>query len=418
MKLTVFQSDKGDCLLLSAGQNSEKVHVLIDGGMAASYTEHASRKLSSLPQLDLVYVSHIDEDHISGVLRLVDDAFDWRVFNFRQEKGVAHPRPKSSEPPPIRRIWHNAFHDQVKKNSGAIEDIAIATASMAAAAPDLQELALEYQNLANSVPQAIQLSQRISSKQLGVRHNEGKGKLLMAGAGQKPIRIGPMTFTIIGPFSDELRELRKEWNAWLEANDERVRKMRARAASDAKNILVASVDDIESHLSARTTDLGDRARVTVPNLASLMTLVEEGSRSLLLTGDGHWETILRGLERTKKMAKGGTLHVNVLKVQHHGAEFNLSEEFCRRVTADHYVFCGNGAHSNPDLRVIDAIIASRAGGKKKFKLWFNSHHTVTKPRYKAHMEEVEALVRRHATKHGDKLQFEFLTEGAFRPITV
>jgi beta-lactamase superfamily II metal-dependent hydrolase len=58
---------------------------------------------------------------------------------------------------------------------------------------------------------------------------------------------------------------------------------------------------------------------------------------------------------------GKNLHVDVLKVQHHVAEFNIDEEFCRRITARHYVFCGNGEHENPDLDVVDAILNSRLG---------------------------------------------------------
>jgi hypothetical protein len=45
--------------------------------------------------------------------------------------------------------------------------------------------------------------------------------------------------------------------------------------------------------------------------------------------------------------------VDVLKIQHHGSENNLDEQFARTVSADHYVFCGNGSHGNPETDVID-----------------------------------------------------------------
>ena len=71
MKVRVFQSDKGDCLLLTsrAGAN-----VLVDGGMADAFTRPRTRPFSGgspppASKLDLVYVSHIDQDHISGVLQ-------------------------------------------------------------------------------------------------------------------------------------------------------------------------------------------------------------------------------------------------------------------------------------------------------------------------------------------------------------
>ena len=70
MKLTVFQSEKGDCLLLTS-QNARR-RILVDGGMRASYQTFVAPALGDLASrgeaLDLVYVSHIDQDHIAGVL--------------------------------------------------------------------------------------------------------------------------------------------------------------------------------------------------------------------------------------------------------------------------------------------------------------------------------------------------------------
>lgn len=38
MKLTVFQSDKGDCLLLTSTTGNRPARVLVDGGMRASFS--------------------------------------------------------------------------------------------------------------------------------------------------------------------------------------------------------------------------------------------------------------------------------------------------------------------------------------------------------------------------------------------
>ncbi len=48
-----------------------------------------------------------------------------------------------------------------------------------------------------------------------------------------------------------------------------------------------------------------------------------------------------------------------LKVQHHGASANVTSDFARRVTANHYLFCGNGAHHNPELEVVKAFAEAR-----------------------------------------------------------
>ena len=47
---------------------------------------------------------------------------------------------------------------------------------------------------------------------------------------------------------------------------------------------------------------------------------------------------------------------NVVKVQHHGSENNLSQAFAGTVLADHYVFCADGHHDNPDPSVVKTIV--------------------------------------------------------------
>ena len=170
--------------------------------------------------------------------------------------------------------------------------------------------------------------------------------------------------------------------------------------------------------------LGDRKKVTTPNLASLMFFLKENGKTVLLTGDGHWEDIINGLRQTKKLKATGGLHVDVLKVQHHGSEHNVSEEFCRTITADNYIFCGNGEHENPDIRVVQAIADSRLGTSEQlspnkqagnpFKFWFNSSETATdKDEAKAHMHELQILVRKLTRQSGGRLDSFFLKGSSF-----
>ncbi|MCU0981335.1 MAG: hypothetical protein MUF25_19455 [Pirellulaceae bacterium] len=177
-------------------------------------------------------------------------------------------------------------------------------------------------------------------------------------------------------------------------------------------------------LLAQAAELGDRDEVTLPNLASLMFhLKESAGATVLLTGDGHWEDILAGLESTGKMPEGGGLHVNVLKVQHHGSENNWHLDFGRRVTADHYIFCGNGAHENPDLRVVQAVLDSRLGPASRrstnpetgdpFKLWFNSASSIAQPANKSHMQKIEQILKSAESSHPGQVSSFFLTDSSF-----
>ena len=60
------------------------------------------------------------------------------------------------------------------------------------------------------------------------------------------------------------------------------------------------------------------------------------------------------------------MHVDLLKVPHHGSSNNLEADFFRRVTADHYVFSGDGEHGNPERESFEMLLEAR--GKNPFTI--------------------------------------------------
>ena len=457
MKLRVFQSQKGDCLLLE-GRDGKRM--LVDGGMAASYTSFVAPVLSKLgrnEKLDVVYVSHIDEDHISGVLKMVDDLVEWRVFDHQKASG----NPKAKQPDPVRtprppaidQVWHNAFSAELGENAGRIEAALAATVTILSGLDDTRERARldveEKAELATSVNQALQLSSKIGFKELGIRLNgPAKGKLMFLRKNTPAaIKLGGMTAFVIGPREADLRKLREEWNAWLKDNEPKLKKIQRdagkdedRLTNDVNNVIGPMLDQaaalaqhlldgdrpapqgLEARSGGRST-LGNRNGVTPPNLASLMLLVEEAGKSVLLTGDGFATDITDGLEQHGKLDGNRGLHVDVLKVQHHGANANMTTDFARAVTADHYVFCGNGQHTNPETDVVEALAAARLAGqgrspnpkaKNKFKMWFNCSSAVKDGKaVPAHMKKVEKLVAKLAASSGGQMSFFFLNGPSF-----
>jgi hypothetical protein len=432
MKIRVFQSDKGDCLLLTSGKH----RVLVDGGMAASYTKHVAPTLAKLngakPQLDVVYVSHIDDDHISGVLKMMNDLMDWRVFDFqtRHKKAGDKPpkKPKSARPPEIGQIWHNAFHELLKDNAGPIGEMLAATTAVLSSSnrPMGKAIFEQHSELAYSKRQAIELVRRTGADQLSIPVNpEYKHKLMLSLKASPPkLQVGKMEFIVLGPSEADLTKLRDEWNEWLRANKETLADIRRKAKAD-EELLASDVDRLLAPLTqqagsfvdsqiALAKKLGNRSKVTTPNLASLMFLVREGKQTLLLTGDGHADDVLKGLAQRNLLDVNGKLHVNVLKVPHHGAEFNMTAAFAEKVTADDYIFCGNGFATNPELEVIDLLVRERkkAFPQKSFTLWFNSTSAITQPAYRKHMKAVEKNVADHVTAGAGKVKARFVT-GSF-----
>jgi hypothetical protein len=80
---------------------------------------------------------------------------------------------------------------------------------------------------------------------------------------------------------------------------------------------------------------------------------------MLLTGDARGDRILKGLEMLGLLKPRGTMHVDVLKVPHHGSANNLETGFFKRLAADHYVFSGNGEHGNPEREALEMLFKAR-----------------------------------------------------------
>jgi hypothetical protein len=351
------------------------------------------------------------------------------VHVFQKSHGnPTHPAPICVRPPEVNGIWHNSFEDQVPTNTVDIQNLLAASAAVLSGATSkkLRQRSVEHRDLATSMTQALQVSRRIGAKELGIPLNQEYGKkLMMVKPAMPPIQIGAMNLLVIGPAPEDLDVLRAKWKTWLE--DEKtnttVREVREESEENERNLGNNAMPLLQPLIAAAKV-LGRRSRVTPPNLASLMFFVEEAGRTLLLTGDGHWQDILNGLTHHGKLSADGNIHVNVLKGQHHGSEHNWHEKFCKAVTADRYIFCGNGFSENPDLDVIQAVVDSRLGDASQrsthpkagnsFKLCFNSNSSASNVEAERdHMAKVETLVKKLASQSGGKMTFSFLTGSQF-----
>jgi Metallo-beta-lactamase superfamily len=399
VRLRVFHSDDGDCLLLSS---SDGHHALIDGGRTGSFRDEAWRTVQGLATagqpLDLVVVSHIDADHISGILWLANLVADWAVYDYQVGDGgnPGFAAPSVSRPPAIEELWHNAWRAQLGDLAGPIEAIVGRVSEAQNNVPldtsDRSEVAVELldalDELAESIPDGVEL-RRVVDDDTPIPRNSGFGELVLLRSPPHVRKLGKARLTVIGPAKKHLERLRKEWRTWLEDMlggdgpiDEAVPGGTsgpglAHANLDLAAVLAARRADDERLLSslanrAEIIAKADPSNVTPPNRASIILLATEGKRTCLLTGDAAEEEILEGLEAAGRIVNG-RFDCNVLKVQHHGSEHNLSETFAKTVLADHYVLCANGASDNPDPSVVKTIAETRraADPGRPFTIWFN-----------------------------------------------
>ena len=77
LTLIVVQAQFGDCLLLQSSDGDKSTLVLVDGGTSQTYEKHLKPTIETLlhkeRKIDLVVLSHIDNDHILGLLDLFED---------------------------------------------------------------------------------------------------------------------------------------------------------------------------------------------------------------------------------------------------------------------------------------------------------------------------------------------------------
>jgi beta-lactamase superfamily II metal-dependent hydrolase len=162
--------------------------------------------------------------------------------------------------------------------------------------------------------------------------------LISAAKPFKPLEIGPLKVTILGPQQKEIDKLRKEFEKWVKSQA----KLKAGAA-------LAAYDDDSPF-----------------NLSSIVALVEAGPKKILLTGDARGDKILDGLRQAGLLKKGQTLHVDILKAPHHGSDRNIQPDFFESITANHYVFSGDGEHGNPERATLEML--DQIGGDRDFQV--------------------------------------------------
>jgi len=252
-------------------------------------------------------VSHIDEDHIAGVLELME--------KLREQDG-----PKAWK---IARVWHNAF-DDILGNADA--SIASAGGGLSPASLD-DVLAPEGSLVLASVGQGRNLRKAIDFFHLD--GNPPFGGLVQRG--HAPIKIGNLTLTVIAPDKERLAALQTDWD----------KKIKPILKKEGKKAQIAEFVD-----------------GSVYNLSSIVVLVESDGKRILLTGDGRGDHTLDGLKKAN-LVKNGKVHVDILKCPHHGSIRNVAKDYFETITADHYVISADGKFDNPDVATLKLISAAR-----------------------------------------------------------
>lgn len=345
--IEVLQANHGDCLLVHYGKNNDPKTIVIDGGPPGIYRNVLKPRLLTIKKtlspenplsLSMVMVSHMDDDHVNGILALTDDILDKQTNNSKEDFEVTN-------------LWFNTFDDIIGNIEIPIISAIGASTQPASltALPQLAGAEHHIEAIVASTGQGRQL--RDNAKALSTVVNfpfkefkKGKANLVRGDGKASVIKWDTgVKITVVHPNKQRLQELQKQWDKDLET---------ARKKGDT-SIIIASI------IKPDTSPF---------NLSSIVCLIEAGGKKMLLTGDARSDDILNGLKENKLIGTKG-LHVDVFKMAHHGSIRNATPELFQKVTADNYIISADGSFDNPDKPLLEML----AENVKKGTLHLTNH---------------------------------------------
>lgn len=96
-----LQAEHGDAFIIEIGEEPNKHYIVVDGGPSSKYCiDSIVDELSKLPSIDLMVLTHFDDDHIAGLIEYV-----------KQHQSGAFP---------VGRLWVNCATDAKVQTSSAI----------------------------------------------------------------------------------------------------------------------------------------------------------------------------------------------------------------------------------------------------------------------------------------------------------
>jgi hypothetical protein len=316
--IDMLPAKQGDCLWVEYGSASNPSRVLIDGGVVSTY-DILRERILALPEADreieLVVVTHVDKDHIEGMIKLFNDK------NLKLKIGD---------------VWYNGWHH--------------------IAPPDrLGALQGEF------------LSALIKDRRLPWNKNFKKKRIVIGDDDLPVVTLpGGMKITLLAPTTDGLQSMQSVW-------EKEVLKKKIQPG-DSEAALRYMIDKRPEY---QPPDLLGERKLNVKKLAGtefeddtssanascIAFLAEFEGQSCLFSGDAYATALETSLQRILEASEKDKLKIDALKVSHHGGRHNLSLSLLQLLDCSRYLFSTDGSYyHHPDRESIARVLC--AGGTK------------------------------------------------------
>lgn len=318
-RLTAFPANDGDCLLLSYGTEAKLRHILIDGGRRGAYV-HLRPAMEEIARrgeaIDLHVLTHIDADHIEGMLALAED---------------------DKIPVVPKHVWYNGF-DQMKRLPTKL-------------APFGEKQGDDY-------------SAALAKLGWPVNALFG-GKAISVEGAPDPFEYEGLKITLVSPNNAHLQTMRARWRQWRteKAANRSAERLAVGLQAMGRQPMPDRLD--VATLAAKPENVDPEA----PNGSSIAFVAEFAGKRVLLAGDAHPDLLTQTLGAVAA-AEGGRCRIDLFKLSHHGSKNNISRALIETLDCDRFLISTNGKiHGHPDPEAIARILAF--GPTRPKTLYFN-----------------------------------------------
>lgn len=295
-RIHVLPAQRGDALWIEYGTEAAPNHILIDGGITATGRDHLRKRVEEVGtplHFELLVVTHIDLDHIQGILQFLEDMPDGITFG---------------------DIWFNGW-DQMK-------------------AMGLEPM---------GVKEGIRLSEILKKNYKATWNKAADGKAIALKADGSVVTYsidGGMKLTVLGPAHEQLVRLCERWDDVIEEFGA------AEEAEDSGEVPSGLDLGIPGLEPMGPIDIPELAKSkfkeddTIPNGSSIALVLEYEGRTALMLGDAYPSVIANSL---RTLALNGRFKVDVVKLAHHGSRNNTDRAIALLLSAPIWIFSSNGA---------------------------------------------------------------------------
>jgi hypothetical protein len=331
-RIELLPARLGDCIWIEYGRNEKDVNrILIDGGPVSTF-DNIQRRLAKAPEGDrafeLILLSHVDADHIEGLVRLFAE----------------NPLPFA-----VDEVWFNGWR-QMNQAHGLLG-------------------ALQGEFLSALLVERVPRAWKSNSP-----------PWLVPSQGQLPNYVlgGGMKLTLLSPSPVTLDRMAKAWKPAIQKVGFTPGDLKAawKALAKRKKFLpqkglLGTTPNLDVLLKKQF--LSDDA---IPNGSSIALLAEYEGKSILLLADAHPDVVASSVKRLCKERGRDRLRVDAVKVAHHGSKHNTSVPLVKLLESPRYLVSTNGDQfHHPDKECIARVL--RFG--KPSHLYFNYESKYTKP---------------------------------------